>query len=318
MQAPVSFTLSVVPKGERATEGRVLIRTGNDMFDAKFATRTDQPTQAKMVVTSKSMLASIEKLCCSSKTFLTLTRGTIEQAELMIPQPATGRHVIDHLEQMSALAKGVSEIPGAESVKVVPYEREKSAPVFRLVLAAGAICALIAAFVIQPTKAQPELSGGNSASNIADGVTMVDARAMGSLRGLRAATEADFDGSVRATLKGAASELNGRVPLDLDGDQQADVAYWLISESGPAHFVVLRNGRKIYDTNYPNIAGIARVPADEIARLAWQQKPRGNAAGDGVMVVGRTDQGYTATVLFLYGDRPDFGTPTRWESVNVR
>src|SRR5262249_44149305 len=30
MQAPVSFTFSVVPKGERSTEGRVLIRTGED------------------------------------------------------------------------------------------------------------------------------------------------------------------------------------------------------------------------------------------------------------------------------------------------
>src|SRR5262249_9634020 len=47
MQAPVSFTFSVVPKGERATEGRVLVRTGDDMFDARFAARTDHPTQAK-------------------------------------------------------------------------------------------------------------------------------------------------------------------------------------------------------------------------------------------------------------------------------
>ena len=318
MQAPVSFTYSVVPKGERATEGRVLIRTGNDMFDAKFATRTDQPTQAKMVITSKSMTSNIEKLCCSSKTFLTLTRGTIEQAELTIPQPATARHILDHLEQLSALAKGVSEIPGAETVKIVPYQTEKSTPVFRLVLAAGAICTLIAVFVIQPTKAQPELSGGNSVSNIAPGVSAIDARGMGSLRGFRAATEDDFDGPVRATLKGSVSELSGRVPFDLDQDQQPDVAYWLVNANGPAHVMVLRNGRQIYDSTYPQIAGIARVPASEVENIAWQQRPRGTPAGDGVLLVTRSDDGYTGTVLFLLGDRTDYGIPERWENVPVR
>src|SRR4051812_231562 len=46
MRAPATFTMSVVPKGGKATEGRVLLRTSDDGFDARFVTRTDQPTQA--------------------------------------------------------------------------------------------------------------------------------------------------------------------------------------------------------------------------------------------------------------------------------
>jgi hypothetical protein len=317
MQAPVSFTYSVVPKGERATEGRLLIRTGDDMFDLKFATRTDHPTQAKMVITSKSMTANIVKLCCSSKTFLTLTRGTIEQAELTIPSSTT-RHVLDHLEQMSALAKLVAEIPGAETVKVVPYQREKSTPVFRLALAAGAICALIAVFVIEPTKASPDVSAGNSSLNIAPGVPAFDARAIGDLRGLRAAAEDDFDGPVRATFKGSVSDLSGRVRIDLDSDEREDVAYWLVNANGPSHLVLLKNGKRLYDTAYPNVAGIARVPASETANIDWQQKPNSNPTGDGVLLVTRSDQGYTAVVLYASTSRVDFGVPVRWERVPVR
>src|SRR5436305_1450065 len=48
MKAPSTFTLSVVPKGAKATEGRVQVRTTEEMFDARFVTRTDHPTQARM------------------------------------------------------------------------------------------------------------------------------------------------------------------------------------------------------------------------------------------------------------------------------
>jgi hypothetical protein len=316
MQAPVSFTYSVVPKGERATEGRVLIRTGNDMFDVKFATRTDHPTQAKMVITSKSMTSSIEKLCCSSKTFLTLTRGTIEQAELIIPQPATGRHVLDHLEQLSALAKGVSEIPGAESVKIAPYRREKSTPVFRLAMAVGAICTLIAVFVIQPTKAQPDLANVNADVNYAPGVPATDARAIGDLRGYRAATEADYDLSVRGMV--GSSDRNGRVAMDLDGDEKEDVAYWVLSDNGPAQIAVLRDGERAYLTTYPAVAGIARVPASAVSNIEWQRRPAGNPAGDGLLVVAKSDQNYSSVVLFWGQGRVIFGIPARFESVPTR
>jgi len=69
-------------------------------FDARFAARTDHPTQAKMLVSSKTMRTHMEKLCCSSKSFLTMVTGSIEVSELIIPGPYTARHVLDHVESM--------------------------------------------------------------------------------------------------------------------------------------------------------------------------------------------------------------------------
>src|SRR5262249_21737701 len=121
-----------------------------DMFDAKFNSRTDHPTQAKMLVGGRAALQNLEKLCCSQKTYVTLTRGSIEMSELIMPTPYTGRHVLDHVESMGAVAEAVWEIPGAESVKIVPYEREKSTPVFRIALVLGAIVAVLGVFMIKP------------------------------------------------------------------------------------------------------------------------------------------------------------------------
>jgi hypothetical protein len=317
MQAPVSFTFSVVPKGERATEGRVLVRTGDDLFDARFAARTDHPTQAKMLVGSKSMRTHMEKLCCSSKTFLTMTKGSMELSELVIPSPSTARHVLDHVESMGVLAKMVESIPGAESVKIKPYEREKSAPVFRIALAVGAICTLLAVFILKPTAAQPTFGDLGSNPNYAPGVNSVDAMLIRDIKPWRAATTEDFDPAVRGTLRGAEG-LSGRIPIDLDGDDKDDVVYWLLDADNRSRVVFLRNGNNIYDTLYTNLAGVGRVPQGSIAGIEWKQRPTAQPEGDALLLVMRSDNGYSGLVVFPHGERLYFGAPQRFENVSVR
>ena len=71
MSVPANFTLTISPKGAQAPgEGKTLVRTGDDMFDARFVTKTDHMAQAKMFVGGKQALSLLQKLCCSSKTFV--------------------------------------------------------------------------------------------------------------------------------------------------------------------------------------------------------------------------------------------------------
>src|SRR5919109_5326272 len=70
MRAPATFTMSVVPKGGKASEGRVQMRTPDEAFDARFVTRTNDPMQARVFVSNKAAFAQIQKLCCSAQTFL--------------------------------------------------------------------------------------------------------------------------------------------------------------------------------------------------------------------------------------------------------
>ena len=116
MKAPSTFALSIVPKTAQVSEGgRVAVRTADEMFDARFVTRTDQPTQAKMFLSGKQTLAQLQKLCCSSKTFLTMSNGNMELSELVIPSPYTDRHISDHLDSLLRVAAALGQMPGADA-----------------------------------------------------------------------------------------------------------------------------------------------------------------------------------------------------------
>lgn len=320
MQAPVSFTFSTVPKGAKATEGRVLLRTGNDMFDAKFASRTDHPTQAKMLVGSRPALQSLEKLCCSQKTFLTMTRGSIELSELVIPTPYTSRHVIDHLEAMSIVAKTVEDIPGAENVKVEPYTREKSAPVFRLVLAAGAVAAVLGVLFIRPSAPGDLTTVAQSNVQATAGVDAVDASRIGQLQGWHAMQGDDYAPDVRVALRDAGFEANGSFTIDLDGDDRRDVVYALASDDGRYRIVVLKDGDVIYDTVFRNLKGALPVPKDAIADINWSVRPRSIASdGGGVLLLTQDDnQNLQPSLVMFSGNRVLSGIPADWQRINLR
>jgi hypothetical protein len=318
MQAPVSFTLSVVPKGERATEGRVLVRTGDDMFDAKFATRTDHPTQAKMVVGSKPMRTHMEKLCCSSKTFLTMVRGSIEVSELLIPSNA-GRHVVDHLESMAILGALVQDIPGAETVKIAPYKREQSAPVVRIALAVGAIATIIAVFVVKPTSSQPDLSSLPKNEAALAGSNPIEAPLLGDTRGYHVATEEDFDNGVANWVKGYGLDASGRIPLDLDGKEETqDVAYWLVGPDGKNRISILSAGNNVYDTVYQNVVGVTAIPNASFSGIRWANKPVQQPDGDVILLVMKNEDGtFHGMVLYPKFKRPYTAVPQDYTAISL-
>lgn len=320
MQAPVSFTFSVVPKGARATEGRVLVRTGNDMFDAKFASRTDHPTQAKMLVGGRASLASIEKLCCSQKTFLTMTRGSMELSELVIPTPYTGRHVMDHIESMAVVAKTVEEIPGAESVKVVPYEREKSAPVFRLALVAGAVAAILAVFFLKPSSTQADLKAAGGQDFVrAEGVDTVDAAKIGNLRGWRALRTDEVDPEIVGAAKSSGLDGTGKIPIDLNGNEAPDVAYILRNEQGKDRLVILQDNGVVYDTVYNGLVGGLPVAASGVSSITWRVRPRALPENTGgVMLFSRSNDTLAPVILLVNGRNVASGTPQDWRAVSLK
>src|SRR5207248_8411028 len=128
-------------------EGRVAIRTGNDVFDSRFVARTDHPTQVRMLLSQKKIMRQLEKLCCSSRTFLTMNNGVMELSELMIPENSLVRHVLDHIDSLSEITKTLHEMPGAESVNIAPVPREETTLATKSVVAAGALAALMVVFV---------------------------------------------------------------------------------------------------------------------------------------------------------------------------
>jgi hypothetical protein len=317
MQAPVSFTFSVVPKGERATEGRVLVRTGDDMFDARFAARTDHPTQAKMLVSSKTMRTHMEKLCCSSKSFLTMVTGSIEVSELIIPGPYTARHVLDHVESMSILAAEVDDIPGAEKVKIQEYKREKSTPLVKIALVVGALVAIAAVFAGRPGT---EITQTSAAAGVvhAEGVWDSDAAQMTKLAGWHAISESDFNADVVGWMRASGISPAGRIELDLDGAAPSDTVYCLGRDDDQSkRIVMLQNGAKVLDSVMQNVVGVVRIPKSSLETITWSLKPTAASDGDAVMIINRVNDKTSATILYRSGNLVISGRPESYQAVNL-
>src|SRR5574341_1209619 len=235
VKAKATFTMSVVPKGERAAEGRVLVRTPDDMFDARFQTRTDHPTQAKMFVGGKVVTQQLQKLCCSSRTFFTITTGAMELSELTIPTPYTGHHVTDHLESMAKLARALEDMPGSETIKVRKLEKEKS-NIIRAAIVVGAIAAVITVWAATRGPRGPipvqELAG--EMENPPSGITPLEAVLVRKVHDWRVATAEDFAPGVASWIRGNDIELSGRVPGDFSGGRnERDVAFLLVPAAPP-------------------------------------------------------------------------------------
>jgi hypothetical protein len=318
--APVSFTISVVPKGERASEGRVLVRTGVDMFDARFATRTDQPTQAKMILGGKSALAAIQKLCCGNKTFLTMTKGSIELSELIIPAPSTAKHVQDHIESMAALSAASAQIPGAEAVKVQKYEKERTAPVARLAIMAGAAAVIIAALSGVGQKSGGATAAAANNAPVHEPVPLDDANVIGSVTGWHVASTDEFNPDVATWMTTHGETPSGHLELDVaNNGSKNDFAYMLESNTGIPRLVVAQHGAVIDDRIAPGLVGIARVPMGNLGGVEWASKPPRMPQGEAVLAIFKDDAGtLKGQVLFPENGRLLSGRPNDYRDISLQ
>lgn len=315
MPAAASFQISVAGKDTAVSEGpRTPVKTADDMFDARFTTRTDQPMQARMLLT-KPVTAVLQKLACSKNTYIQLGGGVIEHSELVIPEPAAS-HVMDHLKSMAALAAALRNMPGAEKVKILKIEHERH--VFtRAIMAVGvivSIAAVIAAIQVPPTNA---IAANESLSN---GILPADAVLISDTGAWHAATAAEFDPAAAEQLRIFGIPASGRVAGDYSGAGAAqDAAYLLVNADGKRRVVILAGHQNRYDVQFPMVGMIARIPKDSVASIHWKND-RGptNVPGDGLMIVRQPEKADSAVVMFVGPDAITSFTPLSWHDVQLR
>ncbi len=313
MQAPATFNMSVVPKGTRATEGRVLVRTTDEMFDARYVTRSDHPTQARMFVSGKATLQALQKLCCSTQTFFTVTRGAMELSELVLPETYLSKHLGDHVAQMGSLASVLRAMPGSEDVKIEAIKRDTSHPVVKIALAAGVILAIAAVFAERPQ------SVVSAHDNTPTGVAAIDAPAIPGVEQFKLATVNDMDPGVASWVRDAQGEVTGHLQLNMTGDAHSnDAAYYLIGPGDSRRVVLLVNHTDRLDLKYRSLAAIARVPKEFVSEIDWAKPPATPGDGDGVLIVSDPNDPSTASIIFASGDKTVAGTPSDYHNIRLR
>ncbi|MBI2678260.1 MAG: hypothetical protein HYX28_05725 [Candidatus Koribacter versatilis] len=319
MKAPATFTLSVVPKGARATEGRVLVKTPDDMFDARFTTRSDNPTQAKMFTSGKSVMQALQKVCCSSKTFFTVTPGAVELSELTMPAPYTARHVSDHIGMMGQLARELGEMPGSETVKIRALQREGTSWILRGAVALGVIAAIVTIVAATQDYGKPAPMDIGRDAQLPAGVLPVDAQAMTKLDHWRVAQESDFSGAALTWLRDNDEKPAGRMGGDFTGfGGGTDAAYLLINEdSGKRRIVLVGHGNAYYDVGFDKLDGIAVLPHRFIDRVEWAAPLALQPDGDGLVLVLDGEDAKSAIVLFLKDRKLISAKPVNYQRMRL-
>lgn len=324
MKAPSTFTLSVVPKGAKASEGRVQVRTTDEMFDARFVTRTDHPTQARMFLSGKQATGLLQKLCCSSKTFFTVVTGSLELSELVIPSPYTGKHVSDHLEAMGKMANTLGAMPGADAVKITPYRGERNLVVrtAMVVLLVTGIAVLVSA-VYERSAESGIFTAEAGTIRPPAGVSQADLQRMPGVIGWRVATADDFDANALSWVQSQHSgAVSGRLEGNFSGTQRGnESAYVFIRESGPQagerRVVILDNNQVLMDAGYRSLAIAAILPKDNFAGTEWQNKPAA-PDGDGVLIVRDANDPKSGIVLYASNGKLATARPSSYQSTSVQ
>ena len=318
MRVPATISFFLTPKNFATTnQGRVLMRTGSAPLDRRFHARTDHPMEFKMLTAGTAMKSSLEQLCCSTQTGLTVRDRVIELSELTIP-PFTANHVFDHLQSMLTVAKAIREMPGSDLVKVDLLPRRGSSWPVRIALAGGLVC-LVALLFTQPYSRMSGASANAGPEAAPTGVAPDDATRMQQLQGWHAASREDFPAAVQRYLQQRRLEPSGHIVADFSGRGIAiDSAYLLIDASGRRRVSMLATGAVAYDAIFPKVEFLARISKSAMTKIQWMSSdPPLASDGDGLLVVQNANDPTASVVLLRRGSQTLSARPADFNKIDL-
>jgi hypothetical protein len=317
MRLPATLAFSLVPKTISANgEGRVVSRTGSVSLDRRFTARTDHPVEFKMLTAGSNARAALEQLCCSSQTGVSIKNATLELSELTIP-PFTANHVFDHLQSMVMLAKGISDMPGSDRVKVEPLPRQGSSWPVRIALAGGLVC-LTGLLLTQPYNPSSGANASFSSPAASSGVLPVDAVRLQRLQGWRVMKADDFSESALRVVRENQLTPSGHVMGDFSGRSgNTDSAYLLVDDMGHKRVSMLASGMVAYDAIFTKVDLLVRVPKNSVAKIQWSSPaPRVTPDGDALLVIQNANDPTTSLVLLRHGTQTYSARPADFTKID--
>ena len=316
MRAPVTFDLWLMPRGVAGSEGRVEMRSGSAELDKKFSVRTNFPPEARMHLDDAAVLASLEQLCCSTQTGVTMQGQTIQLSELTIPD-FTANHVMDHLQAMATAAERLEAMPGADQIKIQPLPRLGSSWTIRVTLAAGLV-GLVMLLFAQPYNRLNSGDRGATAVPSGVGVLPADAVHIQKLGGWRVAGADDFSGLAARFLRERRLPVGGRVTADFTGRSgPRDSAYLLLDAAGQKRLVMLAGGVVVYDVIFPRADLIAAIPHGNLPAIEWTAAPQFAADGDALLVIQNADDPTQSVVLLKHGSQTYSARPADFNKIEL-
>jgi hypothetical protein len=133
----------------------------------------------------------------------------------------------------------------------------------------------------------------------------------------RLATVEDFDSDAVSWLRGFDQQASGKISGAYSGFSES-TAYILVGRENERRVVILADGQRRYDAEYPVIALAARVPKGLIQEITWADPSPPEADGDGLLIVRAADAPASGVVLFLRRTRVVSGNPADYRQIPLR
>ncbi len=319
MEAPVTFDLVIVPKSFAQIEGGQPVRTGDEKFDYQWKLTTKDRVLAKMFLASQPALQELPKLCCSTKTFLHIDKGYVELSELTVPEGAFSRHLMDHLQSMVQLAKQLALMPGASRIKIdriVPPR--PTSRILAVVITVIAICTGIGALAnYQRASRMRAATSGFGGSP--EGIPPSEALHIPKLEGWRLSVSTDFDPDLVQWIRNSGAEPRGRLEGNFfAGSTKNDTAYLLTNAQGTHRLVVLTDDTVRFDSTYPSIVLIAKVPKSSIRDFQINMGQAASGETDGILLVRNKADLLSGIILSFNGNSPVISVPSNYKSVPLK
>ncbi len=299
LKAPTTFAFAVAPRSMPASQTSLaLMRTGQPGFDSKYSFRTDQPTQARMLL-NRHVVAKLQKLCCSAQTFVTAGQGEIELGEMMIPASQTAEHLWEHMQFMAELSEALKRMPNADRITVPAVYRERHL-VLRAAVAVGAVCAV--AVVIAASHPQPTQALASLLQPLEDtGIQALDLPLITQPGGWHAMRREEFSSGAVGFLRTAAAEPSGRITGDFVGRGAAtDAAYQLANHEGAQRVVMIARGLNRLDLQFESMAFITRVRESNLRYAVLQDgSTPHDYDGDALLMVRNADDSGSGLLAYF-------------------
>lgn len=291
----------------------------NSWLEQRFVGRSKTPADADMLLGQRRTMTILARLCCSSKTVLEVTPGKLDLVEMTIPSSPAGP-VTDRLADIWELEQVLRLMPGADEIKITTIPRERSSWTLRAAIASGVVMAVLCVLAATREHTQPVLAATETGD--INGIVRSDAALIPMADQWQLVNPSDIDSSFAEFLGGFGQKPSSRMVVDLDGSgHNNDVVYLLANKSGQRRLVVLEDHRVIFDTCFPTIAGVARVPSTAFPKIQWDEsrniRQQQQSAGDGVLMVRNADDPHSAVMLYMQKGALQSGAPTDYRGIGL-